>query len=148
ELREDIAEATAAAGLAFAAAGLAAKILGEIETAEVHIRLRTASAARSRTCARKSVGRIETILVVHLALLGIAQDVVSFLHVLEALFGRFVSRVQIGMILPRQLAIGLSDFIERRVAGHTQRLIIILVCSHKRNSYQLSAISYQPIRLG
>jgi hypothetical protein len=54
---------------------------------------------------------IETVLIVHLALLGIAQDVVGFLNLLEALLGGFVAGIQIGMILARQLAVSLADLV-------------------------------------
>ncbi len=54
---------------------------------------RTLRAAGSALAgAAKPILRIETVLVVHLALLGVAQHVVGFLHVLEALFGGLVAR--------------------------------------------------------
>ena len=55
--------------------------------------------------------RIEAELIVHLALLCVAQDVVRFLHFLEAIFGGFVAGIEIGMILPRQTAVRLPDFV-------------------------------------
>ena len=44
---------------------------------------------------RDAVLRIEAELIVHLALLGVAQNVVGFLNVLEALLGGLVARIQI-----------------------------------------------------
>jgi hypothetical protein len=52
------------------------------------------------------------------------------LHVFKALFGRFVSRIEVGMIFPRELAIGLPNLLERRILGHTQCAVIILVGRH------------------
>ena len=61
--------------------------------------------------AGRDVVGIETVLIVDLALLGIAQDIVGFLNLLEAILGRFVAGIQIRMILARQLAVGLADLV-------------------------------------
>src|SRR5581483_1361122 len=108
KLREDVAKT---AGLAFAAGRLLAEVIGEIEAAEVHVRLGPSAAPCTRPRARETVRRIEAVLVVHLALLRIAQNVICFLYVLETLFGRFITGIQIRMILARQLAIRFADFI-------------------------------------
>ena len=92
-----------------AGAGLLVKVIGKIEAAEIHVRPGGASAPAAP--APETVVRIEAYLIVHLALLGIAQDVVGFLHVLEALLGRLVARIQIGMIFARELPVRLADLI-------------------------------------
>src|SRR5207253_2864793 len=68
---------------------------------------------RART--GKPVLRIEADLIVHLPLLWIAQHVVRFLNVLETLLGRFVARVQIGVIFTREFPVRLTDFLGRGV---------------------------------
>src|SRR6266702_2442404 len=50
-------------------------------------------------------------LVVFLALVGIGQNLVSFVYLFKLLFGGFISRIDVGMILARQLAIRALDFI-------------------------------------
>jgi hypothetical protein len=55
--------------------------------------LRTGPRARA---ARRYVVRIETVLIVDLAFLGVAQNVVSLLHLLETFLGGLVARVHIG----------------------------------------------------
>jgi hypothetical protein len=68
--------------------------------------------------------------VVGLALLGVGQDRVRLLHLLEALLGRLVARVAVGVVLARELAVGLLDLLvggllvdaERRVGiSHGRR---------------------------
>src|SRR5262249_39730369 len=96
ELREDVAET--AAGLVFGpATALLTEEFGEVEAAEVHIGFRTGTAGTGAgTRARITVRRVESELIVHLPLLGVAQNVVGFLYLAETFFSRFVARVQIG----------------------------------------------------
>ena len=63
---------------------------------------------------------IEAELIVHLALLRVAQDVVGFLDLLEALLGGFVAGIQVGMILARQLAVRLADIVVLGIARDAQ----------------------------
>ena len=114
ELAEDVAEASRAA-----AAGAAphrrrlipVTIFRKIEAAEAHARLTGARSGSAARTARRNVVRVETVLIVDLALLGIAQDVIGFLNLLEALLGGLVAGVQIRMILARQLAVRLADLV-------------------------------------
>ena len=69
---------------------------------------------------------IEAELIVHLALLGVAQNVVGFLDIFKALFRRFVARIQIGMILARQTPVRLADSSSEASARHSQRFVIVL----------------------
>src|SRR5579875_117101 len=145
KLRKDIAE-PAGAGLGAASPGgarsRAAEDVGEIEPAEIHI-WRGSAAWAARSGAGKPVFRIEPVLIVHLALLGVAQHVIGFLHVLEALFGGLVARVQIGMILPCQFPVRFADFIGGSALGDPEGFVII-VFGCRWHSCQRSAFSYQP----
>ena len=77
--------------------------------------------------ARESVLGIKPELIVHLPLLGIAQDVVSLLNVLESVFRRFVAGIEIGMILAREFAVGLADIVRRGLPFHAERLVIFVL---------------------
>ena len=81
-----------------AGVGAAGKI-GKIEPPKIHARWLTS--ARRRASGRNPIFRIEADLIVHLPLLGIAQNVVGFLHVLEAILGGLITRIQIRVIFPR-----------------------------------------------
>ena len=100
--------------------------IGKIEATETHARLTGARAWPTARTARRNVVGIETVLIVNLALLGIAQDVVGFLDLLEALLGGFIAGIQIRMILARQLAVSLADLVFLGGARHTERFVIIL----------------------
>jgi hypothetical protein len=54
--------------------------------------------------------------VVLLALVRVADDVVGRLDLLEALLGRRVVRVAVGVVTARELAVGLFDLVGRRLA--------------------------------
>ncbi len=101
-------------------------VIGKIEATETHARLTGARSWPAARTARRNVVGVETVLIVDLALLGIAQDVVSFLDFLEALLGGFIAGVQIRMILARQLAVRLADLVFFGRARYTERLVIIL----------------------
>ena len=72
-------------------------------------------------------GRFErtAVAIVLLAFGLVVEDVERGLHFLEFFFRVFVVGMQIGMVLARQLAVGLLDIGRRRVAAHTQGLVII-----------------------
>ena len=138
ELGEDVAEAAGRQrlrdGVRRDAARRAGGEIGEIEAAEIEVGpARAAAWLGSRpACAGIAVLRIEAELVVHLTLLGVAQDVVGFLDVLEALLGGLVARIQIGMVLARELAVGLADFVRIGVARHAQRFVVVVLGSRHR----------------
>jgi hypothetical protein len=79
---------------------------------------------------RKAGLGIEADLVVHLALLGVAEDVVSFLHLLEALLGGFVARIQIWMELTGETAPSFADLFRAGFPRHTQQFVIVLFRGH------------------
>src|SRR5579862_8356201 len=63
--------------------------------------------------------------VVLLAFFFVAEDVVGVLNLLEARFGLLVAGIAIGMMLARQFAIRLFDFVVRGVFGYAQDFIVI-----------------------
>ena len=65
-------------------------------------------------------------LVVHLAFLGVGENVVRLLHLLELFFGGFIAGIQVGMILAGQFTIGLPYLLLGGLAGDAQQLVIIL----------------------
>ena len=108
-----------------ACAGLRGKVIREIESAEIHVGRRL-TASRRRPAALKTVLGVEADLVVHLAFLGIAQDVISFLHVLETLLGGFVVGVEVGMIFARKFPVRLFDFVLVGVFCDAQRFVVVV----------------------
>ena len=111
-LAEQIAEARAATASASA----------KIESAEIEMHVVAARAPWHSTRARS----FKTILIVHLAFLGVGQDVVGFLHLFELFFRGFIARIKVRMIFPGKLAVGLPDFLLRRLAGDAQEFVVIL----------------------
>ena len=70
-------------------------------------------------------------LIIDLALFGIAQDIVGFLNFLEAVFSSLVAWIQVRMVLAGQLPIGLADLVRLGIAGDTEELVIILFRSRR-----------------
>ena len=67
---------------------------------------------RSRRCRRGiDIVRVKAELIVDLALLGIAQNVVGFGEGFELLFRDFVARIDVRMIFARQPAVRLLDLV-------------------------------------
>src|SRR5271165_5892262 len=149
---EDIAETTAAAaGAPSGSAGALFSEIGEVEAAEVKrnflgIGARSAGAracALARTskpaCAEAAtasvrlgrrginVVRVEAELVVDLALLGIAEDVVGLGDLLELLLGRLVPRIHVGVVLAREFAERLADLLRRRGLLDPEVAVIIFL---------------------
>ena len=134
ELREDIAEAAAAVSVrASAAAGrrrrCRPKKSEKSKPPKSMPGCGPCAARRPGAGAGEAVLRIEAELVVHLALLGVAQDVVGFLNVLEALLGGLVPGIQIGMILARELPVRLADLVRGGLARNAQRFVIVVLGS-------------------
>ena len=65
------------------------------------------------------------VLIVELALLGIGEDLVGLGQLLEALLGRVVAGVAVGMALHRQPTVSLLDFGAFAAALEAQNLVII-----------------------
>src|SRR5437588_4342112 len=88
KLAEEIAEARTATRRARAPA--------KIKSAKIKVDvLLPAVTARSTGPARRKVVAVKAVLVVHLPLLGIGEDVVGFLHLLDFFFFRFVAGIHI-----------------------------------------------------
>ncbi len=103
------------AALARAAAEDAAEEVGEVEVGE----LRAACAAAPEAgAAHPPVRRAEG--VVLLSLLGVGEHVVGALDLLEA---RLVTAARVGMMLARELAVGLLDLVGRGVLGDAERVV-------------------------
>src|ERR1017187_4265125 len=137
ELRKDVAEAAGSSPFGTAPAGgcpAARGEIGEIEAVEIEVgsALPTASWGAWRAGAGKTVIGIETELVVHGTLLGVAQYVVGFLDVLEALLGGLVTRVEVGVVLAGELAIGLADFLRIGFARYAQRFVVVVLGSRHK----------------
>src|SRR5207237_5702125 len=71
-------------------------------------------------------------LIVLLPLLGIAQHVVRFVDLLEALRGLRLVRVTVGMVLLREPAKRLLDLVRGRRLGHAEDLIVVPLTCHLR----------------
>ena len=71
--------------------------------------------------------------VVLLALLGVAEHVVSLGDLLEARLGVLVVGVGVGVVLARELAVGLLDLLRRGLLVDAERLVVVGSCSHMRS---------------
>ena len=97
---EKIAESATAALLA-ASSALGPRETLKIEAVEVHVRRTLATAALTASEGTSTTAGatlwttfgVETVLVVHGALLVVAENVISFLNILEPVFRRFIARV-------------------------------------------------------
>ena len=113
-LAEEIAKARTAARAATASS--------KIESPEIEMHL--SALARPRHAARAR--RLKAELIVHLAFLGVGQNVVGFLHLLEFFFRGFVAGIQIRVIFARKFPVGRTDFLLRRLARDAQKFVVIL----------------------
>ena len=93
-------------------------------------------------------------LVVDLALLGIAQNVVSFLDFLEAVLGGFVARIQVGMMFAGKLTIGLAYLVFGRSTRHGERFIKVLLLDghgsrleHEKHTTRVPRVHRVPVLL-
>jgi hypothetical protein len=66
-----------------------------------------------------------TKLLVAAALLGVAQDVVGLADLFELPLGRLIARVDIGVVLPRQLPVGPLDLLLRGTPAQAQDVIVV-----------------------
>src|SRR4030088_2107905 len=98
--------------------------IGKIETAETHVRTLAVALPRSLTGGH-TVLRIEPELIVHLPFLGIIQDVIGFLYVLETILGRLIPRIQIRMIFTGKLPVCLPNLIFGSFPLHAECLVVI-----------------------
>ena len=102
---------------------LLAEKLGKVKT----LKIRAAwGPGTSVPAIGRNVVRIETELVVNLLLVVVAQNVVSFLNLFEAFFGRFIAGVQVWVKLARELAVRLAYLVRVRSTSHSESFVIIL----------------------
>src|SRR5207253_3080318 len=109
---------------------------------------RAAKATRAKASAsgigfrrgRIDVVGIKTELVVDLALLGIAKNVVGLGDFFEPLLRLLVTGIYVRMVLARQLAEGLADFLHAGVFFHAQNAVIVFgLCWHFRQVSRLAS---------
>src|SRR5438552_13599363 len=74
--------------------------------------------------------RIEPLLIVHLAFLRVAQNVVRFLQLLETILGGLVARIEVRVILARKAPVRLPDVVCRRLPVDLEGLVKILCGRH------------------
>src|SRR4029077_20630490 len=112
KLAEQIAKAASAASAGAGCALSAAKI----ESAKIEIDVRAAILTASRRPrARLKILAVKSVLVVQLPLLRIRQHVIRFFQLLEFLLRALVSRIQVRVILPRQLAKSRANILRARL---------------------------------
>ena len=75
---------------------------------------------------RSTFHNINKLLIVNLAFLGIAQNVVGFGEGLELFFRGLVAGIDVGVILAGQLAKGSADFVRRGRLLYTQNFVVVL----------------------
>src|SRR5882724_420035 len=80
-------------------------------------------------CGGVDVVGVKTDLIVNLAFLGIAQNVVGFGQDLELFFRGLVAGIDVGVILAGQLAKGFADFVRRGGLVYTQNFVVVLFSS-------------------
>src|SRR5262249_41249422 len=103
------------------------KIVGEVKTRKSHP---GALVRRAGVSGKTAIG-IEALLIVHLALFGFAQNIVGFLQLLEAILGRFVARIEIGVIFARKTPVRLPDVVGGRLAVDLEGLVKVLCRGHE-----------------
>src|SRR5208282_3139642 len=130
---EDVAKTAAKpAGLP---SGFPARFIhvGKIKTGKVHAGwgcVRGSGRTRAGTVtARGEVVRIESVLIVDLALLLVTQDFVSFRELLEFFFRPFVPRIDVGMKLAGQMAVSLAKLLRLGITSDAKGGIIVFLWS-------------------
>ena len=146
----------------FSSAGGAVDEVGEIESAEIEGHTLAASAglrasgksageSRSTACAAGAgvglggrgidVVGVEADLIVNLALLGIAEDVVRLGERLEFFLGGLVPGINVGVVLARELAKCLANVVGGGGLLHAEDFVIIFLggCCHLESWRRLLA---------
>ena len=79
--------------------------------------------AVERSAAHARIGGAESVIVGTAC--GIAENVVGFRGFLEFLFGLGIVRIMIGMVLERQLSVGVLDLVVRSIPGDAKNFVIV-----------------------
>ena len=90
-------------------------------------RLLSAGAGIRFRCRGIDVVGVKADLVVDFALLGIAENFVRLGERLELFFGRFVPRIDVGMVLARELAKRFTNIVSGGRLLHAENLVIIFL---------------------
>lgn len=101
----------------------------------------TASRLGSLCSGGKCVGAV---LIVPAALLRIAQDFVGRADVFELRFRGFVPRIDIRMMLPRQLSVGTLDLLFRGTSRHAQDIVEV-PCRHTSHQWAVSRLAHHAV---
>ena len=84
----------------------------------------------ARAAAEARLGPVEAELVVARALFRVAQHLVGFVQLLEALLRLLVVGVQVGVAFLGQLAVRLFNVFGRGVLGNAHDLVVVSLCCH------------------
>src|SRR5204862_2480127 len=104
---------------------------------------RAAERARAATAAEAAERPLAT--VVLLALVGVAERVVGGRDLLEARLGVGIAGVAVGVVLARELAVGLLDLILRGLAVDAERLVVVGAPSHLRRHHHARGTQDRPV---
>ena len=118
KLTEEIAEVPAARASLRSAST-------KIESPEIKIHSGIATRVRG-PCSRLEIVAVKAVLVVHLPLLGIGQNVVGFLQLLELFFRGLIPRIQVRVIFARELAECRANLLRIGLSRNSQQLVIVL----------------------
>src|SRR5204863_8944342 len=104
----------------------------EVRDVEITAGAAGAAAFRRASAARTTAGErtVAAELVVFLPLVGIAQHVVRFVNLLEALGGLRVVGIAVGMVLLGQAPESLLDLVRGGGFSDSQHLIVVALCCH------------------
>src|SRR5579872_6659800 len=109
---------------------------------------RSSAARVSLGCRRINIVGIEADLVVNLALLGIAENVVGLGERLEFLLRGLVPGIDVRMVLARQLAKRLANLVRCGGFLYAQDLVIVFFgCCRHQNASSISRVSWAACRL-
>ncbi len=112
ELAEKIAKA--------ACAGTFASRTAKIESAEVEVhRGFVIASAALRRGPRIKIVAVEAMLVVHLPLLGVGEDVVGFLKLFEFFLGGLIAGIEVRMIFAGEFAESVANVLRTRLARNS-----------------------------
>lgn len=130
-----IADIIAAKNLRTAARALAAAAAEDFRKNVAKIRksallAETAEAAEAACACRARINARLAVAVISRTFLGIREHGIGFAHLLELFLSGLVAVVAVRVVLHRQTAIRLFDFVFRGTAGYSEYLVIVLI-SHR-----------------
>jgi hypothetical protein len=126
KLAEQITEVSPAAG--------ATRPAAKIESAKIKVDVgMTAFGSCPAGSAWWKVIAVEAMLVVHLPLFRIGENVVRFLKLLELFFRGFVARIQVWMVFPGEFPESRTNILHARLPRDSQEFVIVLFrsCRHR-----------------